>query len=170
MVRLCFCLVILAILAVACSRKGEQTASATNEETLPAGVYYPADYRSWTHVKSMILEEGHALYESFGGIHHVYANEKALEGYRNQNFPDGSVIVFDLLEANRADHAVTEGNRKVIGIMYKNAAAFPQTGGWGFGAFKNQQGEKVEIDPVAGCFNCHASQKDRDYVFSSFRE
>lgn len=165
-----FFLIIPAVMAVSCSKKEEGTATAPQKETLPSEVYYPADYRSWTHVKSMILEEGHALYESFGGIHHLYANDKALQGYKSQNFPDGSVIIFDLLEANRADNAVTEGNRKVIGIMYKNASAFPQTGGWGFGAFKSQSGEKLDIDPVAGCFNCHASQKDRDYVFSSFRE
>lgn len=162
-------LIIPALIAASCSKKEEGTA-APQEEALPSEIYYPADYRSWTHVKSMILEEGHPLFESFGGIHHLYANDKALQGYKSQSFPDGSVIIFDLLESNRADNAVTEGNRKVIGIMYKNAAAFPQTGGWGFGAFKNQQGEKLEIDPVAGCFNCHASQKDRDYVFSSFRE
>ncbi len=33
-----------------------------------------------------------------GGIHHIYANEKALDGYETSKFPDGSVIVYDLLE------------------------------------------------------------------------
>ena len=38
----------------------------------------------------------------FGGIHHIYANDKAIEGYRNELFPDGAVIIFDLLEENIA--------------------------------------------------------------------
>ena len=44
----------------------------------------------WTplggHVKSMIIGEGHALYEAFGGIHHIYS----LAGYRAGRFPDGA--------------------------------------------------------------------------------
>lgn len=46
------------------------------------GVAYPKGYRDWMHVKSMVIESGHPLYEAFGGIHHLYANEKAIEGYR----------------------------------------------------------------------------------------
>src|ERR1041384_5195982 len=80
-----------------------------------AGVPYPTNYRHWTHVKSMVIEPGHALHASFGGIHHLYANEQAMQGYRSGKFPDGAVIVFDLLEARAADHAVTEGKRKVRG-------------------------------------------------------
>ena len=49
-------------------------------------VAYPEGYRDWTHVKTMIVEPGHPLYDPFGGIHHIYANEKALEGYKNENF------------------------------------------------------------------------------------
>ena len=31
-----------------------------------AGVDYPSDYRSWQHVKSMIIQPGHALEGPFG--------------------------------------------------------------------------------------------------------
>ena len=62
-------------------------------------VPYPDGYRSWQHVKSMVIGEGHPLYGSFGGIHHLYANKKALQGYKAGKFADGSGIVFDLLEA-----------------------------------------------------------------------
>ncbi|MCX7901844.1 MAG: cytochrome P460 family protein, partial [Burkholderiaceae bacterium] len=97
-----------------------------------ADVPYPEGYRNWTHVKSMVIEAGHPLYEAFGGIHHIYANAKAISGYRSGKFPDGAVIVFDLLEAKRADHAVTEGARKVVGVMHKDAKKYAATGGWGF--------------------------------------
>jgi len=32
----------------------------------------------------MAIEEGHPLYSAFGGIHHICANDKALEGSRSQ--------------------------------------------------------------------------------------
>ena len=62
-------------------------------------VPYPEGYRDWTHVKSMVILEGHALYDSFGGIHHIYANGKALKAMKDARpYPDGSVLIFDLLE------------------------------------------------------------------------
>ena len=67
---------------------------------------------------------------TFGGIHHIYANDKAIEGYRNELFPDGAVIIFDLLEAEHSDNAVTEGSRKVVGVMHKDSKKFATTGGW----------------------------------------
>ncbi|MCB1914056.1 MAG: cytochrome P460 family protein, partial [Rhodocyclaceae bacterium] len=94
-------------------------------------VPYPAGYRDWHHVKSMVIEEGHPLYGAFGGIHHLYANDKALEGYQSDTFPDGAVIIFDLLEAVHDGNAVTEGARKVVGVMHKDAKKFAATGGWG---------------------------------------
>lgn len=85
-------------------------------------VKYPDGYRNWTHVKTLILEKGHPLYEAFGGIHHIYANKTALEGYKAGNkFKDGSVIVFDLLETVTGGNAIAEGNRKVVGVMEKNS-------------------------------------------------
>ena len=84
-----------------------------------------------------MIEKGHPLFESFGGIHHLYANAAAMRGYLSGKFPDGSVIVFDLLEASRgADNAVTEGPRKVVGVMRKGAKSYAATGGWGYEGFK----------------------------------
>ena len=66
------------------------------------GLPYPEGYRFWTHVKSMELKPGHPLYESFGGLHHIYVNPTGLRTYlegKKAPFPKGTVIVFDLLEA-----------------------------------------------------------------------
>ena len=136
-------------------------------------VPYPEDYRDWHHVKSMLIEEGHPLFASFGGIHHLYANDKAMEGYRSGGaFPDGSVIVFDLLEAVRENNAVTEGERKVAGVMHKDAAKFADTGGWGFEGFAGGDPEKrvVGDNAAEACFACHAPQEASDYVFSTLRD
>ena len=137
-----------------------------------APVAYPAGYRDWKHVKSMVLEPGHPLYDSFGGIHHLYANEKALEGYASGKFPDGAVIVFDLLEAQSEEHAVTEGSRKLIGVMVKDSKQYASTGGWGFEGFKgDSQTERLVGDKAAtACFGCHQAQAPRDFVFSATRK
>jgi hypothetical protein len=135
-------------------------------------VPYPAGYRDWHHVKSMVIEEGHPLYDAFGGIHHLYANDKALEGYRSDTFPDGSVIIFDLLEAVHDDNAVTEGARKVVGVMHKDAGKFAATGGWGFEGFGGGDPTNRVVGDNAGsaCFDCHQPQKAQDYTFSRLRD
>lgn len=139
--------------------------------TDPPPVAYPEGYRHWAHVKSMVIQPGHPLADSFGGIHHLYANKAALDGYRNGRFPDGAVIVFDLLDAKSAGNAIEEGARKVVGVMVKDSRRWPATGGWGFEGFKgdSRTDRVVGTNAAAACFACHTSQKERDYVFSSSR-
>ena len=48
-------------------------------------VPYPKGYRQWTHVKSMVIQPGHALYEAFGGIHHLYANRRSTSMRENSS-------------------------------------------------------------------------------------
>lgn len=134
-------------------------------------VPYPQGYRQWTHVKSMIISQGHPLYEAFGGMHHLYANAKALQGYKSGKFADGSVIVFDLLDVKVADHTVQEGERKVLGVMHKDARKYKDTGGWGFEGFKGDSKTERAVgnNAAAACFQCHTARKDHDFVFSSFR-
>lgn len=136
-----------------------------------AAVPYPEGYRAWRHVKSMVIEPGHALYGAFGGIHHLYANDAAMQGYESGHFPDGAVIVFDLLEAVSADHAVTEGKRKVVGVMHRDAKKYAATGGWGFEGFAgDSKTERAVGDKAAtACFGCHAPQEAHEYVFSRYR-
>jgi hypothetical protein len=135
-------------------------------------VAYPDGYRSWHHVKTMIIEEGHPLYASFGGLHHLYANARAMRGYRKGRFEDGSIIVFDLHEATRSEATITAGPRKVLGVMEKNAARYAATGGWGFEAFKGDSRTERAVGTNAekACFGCHLSQKPRDYVFSQLTD
>jgi hypothetical protein len=135
-------------------------------------VQYPAGYRNWHHVKSMVIDKGHPLYEAFGGIHHLYANPKAVAGYKFGKFPNGAIIVFDLLEAKSADNAVTEGARKVVGVMHKDAKKYAATGGWGFEGFAagDRNNRVVRDNAASACFACHEPQKDHDYVFSRLRD
>lgn len=148
------------------------TSLAVFASTYAADVPYPTGYRSWTHVKSMVIQPGHPLNASFGGIHHLYANAKAMQGYKTGRFQNGSVIVFDLLEANTADNALTEGSRKIVGVMQRDANKYATTGGWGFEGFVagDPAQRAVGGNAKTACFACHAPQKNSGYVFSAWRE
>jgi hypothetical protein len=141
-----------------------------------AGAYpevdYPQGYRDWRHVKSMVIQQGHPLFDSFGGIHHIYANAVALEGYRLGNFPDGAVLVFDLLEAKAEPSAIVEGERKVVGVMQKDSRKFATTGGWGFEGFAGGAKDQRVVGAKAAeaCYQCHTQQKAHDFVFSTSRD
>lgn len=141
-----------------------------------AGAYpevdYPQGYRDWRHVKSMVIQPGHPLFDSFGGIHHIYANAAALEGYRSGHFPDGAVLVFDLFEAKAEPSAIVEGRRKVVGVMQKDSRKFATTGGWGFEGFAGGAKDQRVVGAKAGevCYQCHTQQRTRDFVFSALRD
>ncbi|MBL8323538.1 MAG: cytochrome P460 family protein [Rubrivivax sp.] len=138
----------------------------------PPPVAYPQGWREWTHVKSMVIQPGHALFDAFGGIHHLYANKQALAGYRaGGKFADGSVIVFDLLEAKSADNTVQEGARKVLGVMVKDSRRYAATGGWGYEGFKGDSKTEraVGANAASACHACHQARKDNDHVFSAWR-
>jgi hypothetical protein len=55
--------------------------------------------------------------------------------------------------------------------MRKDPAKWQDTGGWGFEGFKgDSKTERAAGDKAAAaCFQCHASQKDKDFVFSGYR-
>ncbi len=134
------------------------------------GVSYPEGYRRWYHVKTLVLQAGHPLYDAFGGIHHVYANEKAKQGLITGKYANGAVFVFDLLEAPVEGNALSEGSRKVLAVMEKDSNRFADTGGWGFQAFSAGDPQKpIVVNAKEQCFSCHESQKDKDFVFSTWR-
>lgn len=138
-----------------------------------AKVPFPTGWRGWTHVKTMaITSDQHPLFNAFGGIHHIYVNQTGLKAAKSGGpYPDGSVLVFDLLEWTEGGGAYTEGARKLIGVMHKDSKKFKDTGGWGFEGFKGGEAkERLVTDAVNQCYNCHAAQKENDYVFSRYRE
>jgi len=133
-------------------------------------INYPEEYRSWTHVKSLTLHDGHPLENPFKGIHHIYANDAGVEGIKTGRYKDGASIVFDLLENRSANNASSEGKRILIGVMIKDSQKFEITGGWGFEAWSgNSRTTRLTNDNGTSCFSCHLSQKKRDYVFSQWR-
>lgn len=144
------------------------SAAAASDPT----VAFPDGFRKWQHVKSMIIEPGHALAGLVEGTHHIYANPKALAGYAKRPFPNGSVIVFDLLSTVRGDLAISEGPRKAVIVMRKDSKRYAATNGWGYEVFAGGDRTKPQVGAKAAemCHGCHTAQRDRDYVFSETRD
>jgi hypothetical protein len=138
----------------------------------PEKVPYPDGYRRWTHVRSGLTGPESPDYQVTGGLHHIYANDKAMEGYEGGRFPDGSVIVYDLLKVQTKDGVTREGERRYITVMHKDSKRFTDTGGWGFEVFLKDSATDRTVWPNAKtkCFDCHSAQRDKDFVFGSFRK
>lgn len=162
------------------------------------GADFPDGFRFWTHVKSMIVEDGLPVLgdatNPFNviGLHHIYANKKALKGYQDLEtarpgtvtFKDGSVIVFDLLNhvaIPSADNrlAVVEGDRKLVAVMEKDARRYAATGGWQFQVYVDREPLLDQATAASACFGCHnngnpalpiiGDAKLSDFVFSRLR-
>jgi len=133
---------------------------------------FPKEFRKWAHVKSVLVGPQSAAFATEGGIHHIYANDKALEGYDSGKFPDGSVIVYDLLETKEVAGNTIEGQTRRVDVMVKQSERSASTGGWEFMSFSggDQSNGKLTVARQAVCAGCHAHRKDHDSVFSEFRK
>src|SRR5690349_4738468 len=96
---------------------------------------FPKEFRRWAHVKTVLVGPQSAAFATEGGIHHIYANDKAVEGYDSGKFPDGSVIVYDLLKTKEVAGNIIEGETRRVDVMVKESERFASTGGWGFMSF-----------------------------------
>ena len=133
-------------------------------------VPFPAEYRQWAVTKSIVVGPDNKNFANNGGFHHYYANEKAMEGFRTGQFPDGSVVVDERLEARQEAGTTLEGLKKYVAVMEK-ATRYQSTGGWGFDLFVGEdrsQGTSAAVR--AACFSCHSRRKDHDFIFSEFRK
>ena len=120
----------------------------------------------------MVVGPQSPAYATEGGIHHIYANDKALEGYDSGKFPDGSIIVYDLLETKEVAGNTIEGQTRRVDVMVKESEQYASTGGWEFMSFSgsDQTNGTLPAARQAMCAGCHAHRKDRDSVFSEFRK
>jgi hypothetical protein len=133
-------------------------------------VPYPEGYRNWVHIKTALIGPESPAFIVNGGYHHIYANLKAMDGYKTGIFPQGSVIVFDVLSTREHNGIIEEDSRSHIDVMVKDSLKFPETGGWGYEEFKGDSHteRKLTVADKTRCFTCHA--KMSDYVFSEFRK
>ena len=160
---------ILAVLAALLG--GVFTARPCAAQSASAPPPYPDGYRAWAHVKSSVVSPTHKNFAANGGFQHIYANAEAMAGYRTRTFPEGAIIAFEWLEMRDNDGAYTEGPRRQVDVMVKDAKRFAATGGWGFQRFvKDSKTELAESPTPQVCFACHNQLKKDDLVLSKYRE
>lgn len=154
-----------ALLAVA----GMAVATAFASPRATDGVPYPAGYRQWTHVKSMVVLPSNPAFATGGGMHHVYANAAAMAGFSTGHFADGSILVFDLLKASENSGVIAAGERERLDVMVKDARRYAASGGWGFERFMGTDTTpSLTEEHRKLCVECHDQRADHDRVFSTY--
>lgn len=131
------------------------------------GVSLPKGWRSFTHVKSMVIpDKSHSLY----GFHHIYVNKKGIETLKKGGtYPQGALFIgvfYDVV--TEKDGSISQGKKLFYVYMKKDKTA-KETGGWRYAAF-DPDGKYLEKDVKKECYECHTAVKDSDYVFSKFIE
>lgn len=161
----------IAITAVAVTLAMAVTTMARASTT---AVAFPTGYRSWQHVRTIVVGPEHPSFAKRGGIHHYYANAKAVEGYRTGKFPNGSVIVDEGVMTKdgegRAKGIVFEADRRLLDVMVKNDKLYKDAAGWGYEHFDGTAtAPTLTDDGRKACFECHSTRGERDSVFTKIR-
>ncbi len=135
----------------------------------------PSDFREWAYLGTWSIagddEEGGAA-----DFHVVYTQPETVEAYRRTGqFPDGAVLVKELIEADSGD--LTTGRvswaKRVTGwfIMIKDRhGRFEGNGlwwdGWGWSLFlADDPATTVTEDYKAECIPCHIPARNDDWVY-----
>jgi hypothetical protein len=147
-------------------------------------VKYPEDFRLFPHVTTGLVTPGFIfngvdLGAQVPGLHNIYANRPALQGYRRlagsgggkAEFNDGSVIVFDLWQPgvlNSGTGSFTfQEKRLAVAVMEKSSTKYASTGGWGFQVFDPvTRAPLLDAAAQQQCFACHLITPNTDFVFS----
>lgn len=153
MVKYVYAVVVICLLLV------QSVVCASAASALPKG------YLSWKKSERKIVTDKSSL---FYGIHYIYADKKAMQGYAAGNrFAEGSRIVVEFF--NIKDNPAVDGPKNMVVLMQKDKRQ-KQTGGWLFAGF-GADGKPSGLDPAKNCFECH--QKDaagKDFVISTIKD
>lgn len=133
----------------------------------------PKGYRQWFHVNTAIVTKDSPAYDAIGGMHNVSVNAIGLKALKSGGtYPDNSVFASDVHEFTVTDGVYSEGARKALAVMVKDAKKYAATGGWGFQVWLGGDPAKPFVtdaaDAAKKCFGCHTSQKDHQFVFSTY--
>jgi hypothetical protein len=140
-------------------------AGDTASPATAASITLPADYQSWRHVKTQIIQEGPG-FERFGGMHHIYANDRALQGLRSRRFEDGAILVAEFRELDRKGNVIDGGAIRLVDVMLFDSRRFAGTDGWGYAEFIGPGLSPRTFDSRTECHACHTRRADKGHVFS----
>jgi hypothetical protein len=140
-------------------------AGNTSAHADPATISLPPGYENWRHVKTQIIEEGPG-FERFGGMHHIYANERALQGLRSRRFEEGAVLVAEFRTLARQNNVIDAGAIRMVDVMVFDPRRFADTDGWGYAEFVGPQLTVRSFDSRVECHGCHMKRADKGHVFT----
>ena len=116
----------------------------------------------------------------------ILANPVMIEAYRagvhgdGKRFPDGSKIAkieWKPKENAESPFAVNVPDTlAAIGLMVKDSARFPDTGGWGYAQFSYDPASDTDrpdeeyVGDVKCGDACHAPVAEKDYVFTAYQK
>ncbi|MGX7707730.1 cytochrome P460 family protein [Methylobacterium sp. Gmos1] len=159
-----------ALLLCAAAGLALAAARASGDGAKPAspvyGVIVPDGYRDWRLI-APALEDA-----PLNELRAVLGNDVAVRAYRTGTlpFPDGSILVklaWTRTPSAEFESATVPGSATTVQVMVKDAARYPQSGGWGFGRFID--GKPVDEAQHQTCFACHEARvRERDFVFTRY--
>ncbi|MCF6158791.1 MAG: hypothetical protein E3K32_09510 [wastewater metagenome] len=134
-------------------------------ESEPNDFAFPVDFRSWQHSNfKVILDKESPLY----GFQQIYVNDIGFQANKTSGtYPDGSQVIVGFYEPVKEDGVISQGDIIWYAAMKKDSTA-AEAGGWIFDGFDSESLQSKIDDPVAGCYMCHTSMKDNDYIFSKY--
>jgi hypothetical protein len=123
-------------------------------------------YQTWKKSIRKVVSDKSSL---FYGIHYIYADQKALQGYKAGNkFPEGSRIIVEHFNIKGGNRSV-DGSKNMTVLMKKDKRQ-KHTGGWLYAGY-TANGKPSGLDPVKNCFECHQKEvAGRDYIFSGLAD
>ena len=134
----------------------------------PNGIEFPADYRDWRVISLSHRTDNDSMRAILG-------NDVAIEAARAGNtnpWPDGAALGKVVWKQTAKEHwptAIAPREFVHAEFMFKDAAKWADTGGWGYARWKGEQltphGEDAGF--AQECVGCHTPVKDRDYVFTT---
>lgn len=141
------------------------------------GVKVPAGYRDW----KLIAVNNLVVPGKLDQLRAQVGNHLAVKAFKEGTlpFPDGSIIVaihWTRVPSEANDKALegmfpgaqsfVVGAPVNIQVMVKDSKKYADTGGWGFGDFKD--GKPADKALHENCFPCHEPVKVRDFVFTRY--
>ena len=134
----------------------------------PNGLTLPEGYKDWRMIASSHRADNNTLRVILGNDIAVQA---AREGNTNP-WPDGTVmgkLVWKVRADDNWPQANVPGEFVHAEFMYKDAAKYADTAGWGWARWVGQDEKPFGEDASfsSQCVGCHTPVAERDYVFTT---
>lgn len=145
-------------------------AAGAADKVLPApnGIEFPAGYRDWRVISISQRTDNHTMRAILG-------NDIAVEAARSGHthpWPDGAVLGKVVWKEGQEKHwttAIAPQEFVHAEFMFKDAAKWAATGGWGYARWVGAGLKPYGKDANFGqeCMGCHTPAKDDDWVFTT---